>query len=366
MKAEEEEEDEEEEEEEEVKEEDNEDEEEDGGLVDLDFGAVLDVVNAGENKDDNQKKDEKQADPNTNTNLNPNAQLTSGNNNTQQKIKENNKKQKITETTQKQFSTPKNSTTMQKLFTQTLQNTGSNQKNNNLPQSENKTVFTKLSEELFNKFVSNKDNQNKRTSAYDYLINDMFLNRMCEKTDKENAVKFNSFVQRNKEYTDKKQLKLQERIEKINVDHNTNCHFNPNGKTIEKSELRNPETFLNDHVKYMQTKDLYINAQREEIVKNTDLQCKQAPEISKKSKQLAEKKNQGEEGKKAVHDRLFQEKIHKEKKHVYNSEQGDGFIEETTSTGQKRKTKKEEKKENNKKKKQQKNQQKEQKKNWHK
>jgi len=109
------------------------------------------------------KKDEKQNDVNTiaNTNLNPSAQITSGNNiNTQQKNKE--KKQKITENTQKQFSTPKNSTTMQKLFTQTLNNTNSNQKNINAPQSENKTVFTKLSEELFSKFVSNKDNQNKK------------------------------------------------------------------------------------------------------------------------------------------------------------------------------------------------------------
>jgi len=152
-----------------------------------------------------QKKSEPQLITNQNANVNPTSQGTLPTNvQTQVQTKENVKKQKKTESNKKpqtvQFSTPKNTSTMQKLFSQTMNNTGN--ANVNAP-PESKTVFTKLSEELFTKFVSNKDNQNKKTSAYDYLINDMFLNRMCEKTDMKMALNLILSLQETKNFRTK-------------------------------------------------------------------------------------------------------------------------------------------------------------------
>jgi hypothetical protein len=180
-----------------------------------------------------------------------------------------------------------------------------------------KTVFTRISEDLFSKFVSNKDSHNKKTSAYEYLINDMFLNRVVEKNDKESAAKFNDFVNRNKEFRNKKQLKLQEKSEKIANELNATYTGRPNGKVFDKSELRDPNEYLQDQIKYYQTRDMNIKQQQDDIKKNTDSHLKQTPDISKKSKQLAEKRLSTENNSKEVYDRLFQDKLHKEKKHLY-------------------------------------------------
>jgi hypothetical protein len=188
----------------------------------------------------------------------------------------------------------------------------------NKKRSENteKTVFTRISEDLFNKFISNKDFYNKKTSSYDYLINDMFLNRVVEKNDRESAAKFNDFVNRNREFRDKKQMKLQERSEKIASEMNATYTGRPNGKVFDKTEIRDPQEYLQDQLKYYQTRDQNIKQQQEDIIKNTDSNIKKVPDISKKSKQLAEKRFSNDNSKE-VHDRLFNDKLQKEKKHLY-------------------------------------------------
>jgi hypothetical protein len=165
--------------------------------------------------------------------------------------------------------------------------------------------------------MSNKDTQNKKTSAYDFLINDMFLNRVVEKGDKEATKKFNNFVVRNNEFRDKKTLKLQARTEKVSNEINANCTGKPNGKVFEKAEIRNPQDYLNDQLKYFQTRDINIKQQQEDIKKTTDSKIQKVPEISKKSKKLAQKRLTSDSTSKEVHDRLFQEKLHKEKKDIY-------------------------------------------------
>jgi hypothetical protein len=193
----------------------------------------------------------------------------------------------------------------------------------NKKRSENteKTVFTRISEDLFNKFISNKDFYNKKTSSYDYLINDMFLNRVVEKNDRESAAKFNDFVNRNREFRDKKQMKLQERSEKIATEMNATYTGRPNGKVFEKTQIRDPQEYLQDQLKYYQTRDQNIKQQQEDIIKNTDSNIKKVPDISKKSKQLAEKRLTNDNTKE-VHDRLFNDKLHKDKKHLYTEKSG--------------------------------------------
>jgi hypothetical protein len=198
---------------------------------------------------------------------------------------------------------------------------GTNQKVDNLKSkidNSEKTVFTRISEDLFNKFTSGKVSHNKKSSAYDYLINDMFLNRVVEKNDKDATSKFNNFVVRNKEFRYKKSIKLQEKTEKVENEINTYCTGKPNGKIFDKSELRQPDVYLQDQLKYYETRDQMINQLREDIKSKTDSKIKKVPEISKNSKELAEKKLLAENNGKEVYDRLFEDKLQKEKKNVYS------------------------------------------------
>lgn len=212
--------------------------------------------------------------------------------------------------------TPKNQTQMNKLFSTEPTYTGARTEG-----GDNKSVFTKISEELFTKFINNKDTQNKKTSAYDYLINDLYLNRVCEKNDKDTHQKFVNFFNRNKEFRDKKGLRLQERVEKINQETNTVCTGIPNNKVFTKEELRSPDDFLNDQLKYYNTRDLNVNQQREDVLKTTNALLRQTPEISKKSQRLAKKKAPEN---KEVHDRLFSEKLNKQKTHLYTEKETKG------------------------------------------
>lgn len=181
--------------------------------------------------------------------------------------------------------------------------------------TDNKTVFTKISEELFSKFVG-KDTQNKKTSAYDYLINDLFLNRVCEKSDKDCATKFNNFFARNKDFREKKTTKLATKTEKVTAEINATCTHKPNNKDLEKEDLRAPEVFLSDQIKYFNTRDLNINQAKEAILKETNEKMKKKPEISKNSQKIAKKKLEDKGQTKPVHDRLHSEKLNKAKTHV--------------------------------------------------
>jgi len=178
-----------------------------------------------------------------------------------------------------------------------------------------KTVFTRLSEELYKKFFLKRDQSYKKTSAYDFFVNDKFLNRVVEKNDPSASVKFGNFLNRNKEYVDRKVTKLNERIQKMTNEINSNCTGIPNGKVLSKEELRDPNEFLKDQLKYYQSIGQQIESLRKDVLTNTNLKMRDAPEISKKSKLLAEKKLSGENVA-DIHDRLHKEKLNKEKKYL--------------------------------------------------
>jgi hypothetical protein len=177
-----------------------------------------------------------------------------------------------------------------------------------------KSVFTRISEDIYSKYVSNKSQHYKKTSAYDFMINDHFLNRIVEKSDKNSHQKFQRFINRNKEFRDKKVLNLQERTQKLSEEIKITCTGTPNNKVFDKTELRDPTEFMSDQLKYLESRELNIKKQQEEIIKQTDSKCRDTPEISEKSRKLAEKRTSMEN--KEVHSRLFNEKIHNEKKNL--------------------------------------------------
>ena len=298
--------------------EDEEDEESDAGLVDFDFGdGQNEEFNIVVKNDNNLLQGVDQPALGRDGDHQPVSTLKNQFKNIQQKEREDksgHKRKKGQSNGEGYLTTPKSQHAFQKLFYTQSPNS---EALNKIDSNENKTVFTKISEDLFNKFISNKHTQNQKTSAYDYLISDMFLNKIVEKNDKNAGQKFSNFAVRNKDFRDKKNLKLKERIEKIANEAVAECTWKPNGKNFEKSEVRKPEDYYNDHLKYIQTRDANITHQKEEILKNTEALLKVAPEISKKTKRIAARKLKKENISKNVHDRLFKERLNKEKKHIY-------------------------------------------------
>jgi hypothetical protein len=211
---------------------------------------------------------------------------------------------------------------IRKVETQKSNLNSKNQKDITIKQDQGeKTVFTRLSEELYKKFLK-RDQSYKKTSAYDFFVNDKFLNKVVEKNDPSAAVKFGNFINRNKEYVDRKVARLNERIQNMTNEINSNCTGMPNGKIPLKEELRDPNEFLKDQLKYYETIGHQIESMRKDILTTTNSKMRDAPEISKKSKVLAEKKINEEIGT-VVYDRLYKEKLNKEKKHIINDENVD-------------------------------------------
>ena len=201
--------------------------------------------------------------------------------------------------------------------------------NNNLNKNE-KTVFTKVSEELFEKFRDKKF-KNKISSCYDLIVNDTYLNRINEKGSKDLNSKINNFEVRNKEFREKKKAKLQELEEKTAQDINLHCTHTPNGKKVNSDDLRTPEDYLKDHLKYFSTRDSNIQMQRENQIKQTNSELKQSPEISKKSKRLAKKRLKKEISldNNNTHVRLYNEKLNKLKTHIVKEKDEDIKLTET-------------------------------------
>jgi len=148
------------------------------------------------------------------------------------------------------------------------------------------------------------------------MTDDLYINRVVQKGDQENKNKFNSFLERNNEFFNKKKLRLNEKITKISEETNSNLYAIPNKKVFNKDELRNPEQFFDDQKNFVLQKQQYVDGQREEKVKKNMLESKNfIPEINKNSKSIAEKKIND---KTEVFERLHNQRNNKEKQQILN------------------------------------------------
>jgi hypothetical protein len=124
------------------------------------------------------------------------------------------------------------------------------------------------------------------------MTNDMYINRIVQKSDNDNKNKFDNFVERNNDLSNRKKLRLNEKIQKINEDMNKDLYFIPNKKQFNKGELRNYEKFFEDQKNFLIQKKQNIEQQildneKKEIIKSNNY----IPEIDKKSKNIANKNN---------------------------------------------------------------------------
>jgi hypothetical protein len=163
--------------------------------------------------------------------------------------------------------------------------------------NDNKSVYTKASEELYAKLMNSKG----KVNSQDYFFNHQYLNKVKQRNTKTSNQTFVNFVQRNNEYRQKKELRLQERLEKLESE-----LPNPN-KVVENP--RTLEQFNEDQARFLAFKDEKMRQRKaEQEAMDMDMYSG-IPEISKKSKEIAQVGGDDKD----VYNRLFQERAKKKK-----------------------------------------------------
>lgn len=112
-------------------------------------------------------------------------------------------------------------------------------------------------------------------------------------------------------------MKLKEKIEKFQEEVSVVCHGKPNNKDFNPDQIRPPDQFLSDNYNFVAKKQEKINQIRTKIIEETNKAVLPCPVISKKTKQLAEKKHGAD---KQVHQRLFADKGKKQKKNAFQND----------------------------------------------
>lgn len=169
---------------------------------------------------------------------------------------------------------------------------------------DNKTIFTKISESLYEQAM--KGNQKLNAAQLDKLQNDYWLSREFEMRDrKSTGKKFTNFIDRNKEFREKKLAKLEEKKEKLEEEREALLENLVKGKEGEKRSI---DEFNEDQRKYLQKVQDKLQKIKDEIEVKTKESLAEKPIINQNSKSIAEQKLAGTTD---FHDRLFKETIGK-------------------------------------------------------
>jgi len=218
-------------------------------------------------------------------------------------------------TAKKAFFTPKNQTLIGKIFVNTTTNLNTEENNNFKTEgNNNKTAITMLAEKFAKKHFDKKGGE--KVNIYEYLLHDEHIQKFIQKNSGEHE-KYNNFISRNKEFQVKKTMKLKEKVERFNEEQDHTCHGNPNNKLLTDKDIRNPDDFLKDNLKYVEKKDNKVAELRSKIVEDTNKNLSFVPVLSENTKKLAEKKI-GENN--DVVQRLHKGKIKQHKQKAFNPE----------------------------------------------
>jgi hypothetical protein len=199
-----------------------------------------------------------------------------------------------------------------------------------------KTVFSKISEEIFQKEILqgkginnlkskyNPSNLYLHKSAYDSLTNNVFLNHELSKNNQKSKSKgkIKSFLERNVEVNLKELsrsgfsfnniLSLKKSQIASEVIPRQSIAFSKN------HSIRSTEEYLNDQLKFQETKEAKLKTLREEKKRTIDREMKSKPQICNKSRSLImnSERNSGYL-EKQCHDRLYEEHSQKKKSDIY-------------------------------------------------
>lgn len=190
---------------------------------------------------------------------------------------------------------------------------------------ETKTIFSKISEDLMYKLTKDKYH---KSSSYQYMTDDMYINRVVQKGDNENnSNKFNNFVDRNNEFFNKKKLRLNEKIQKLSNEANSESYPIPNKKVFDKAELRNAQEFYETQKNFVLQKQQNLEVQRDEALKKSKIEEHgHIPEINQHSRIMVEnkKKNLNEKSEE-VFSRLHNQKNARNKQQIFEEKHNHNY-----------------------------------------
>ena len=163
--------------------------------------------------------------------------------------------------------------------------------NNSIDQG-GKSIFSKISEKLFLKFLESE----KAVSHKDFwnLTSDNYLNEEQGKLDKSNNEKVKDLIERANQYENVKKDKMKERLDKYNEDLRSKCTWTPNGVFL--SQYKTKEEFFKEQKRLEEERKKKI----EKLIKEQyrkDKETHKADLVSKNSIRLIKdkRKNESEE-----------------------------------------------------------------------
>ena len=181
--------------------------------------------------------------------------------------------------------------------------------NNNVYNIDNsKTIFTKLTEEMFDNLYSPSK---KSKYVYDSFINEQFLSKYSEKFNDKNNRIVNNFMERICKETEKKRLGIitQEKNEHIKPPPGrmTTYGGHRDGDT-HRLTSGNKENFISEQKKFVEKKNKKINELKSKLFKEENKNIRNIPQICNKSREMSKTKT------KNVFDKLYEDNQHKFKK----------------------------------------------------
>jgi hypothetical protein len=169
-----------------------------------------------------------------------------------------------------------------------------------------KTAFTRISEEAYKNML---ENNSRKFSFYDQMISDQYLKKVNEKTTIEGKSKFWDFLERTKEHINKKNLNSI-----ANETRRSLSRFSEPFRESKKNiRVRTPVQYMEDQLRFVERKEMALQAIRDGIKDQTDHVLRTRPSISQKSQLLAQKSR---DTSLEIHERLFKENLHKIKSNV--------------------------------------------------
>ena len=176
------------------------------------------------------------------------------------------------------------------------ENSNANINSPQIPSSSPKTIYTKLSEQMMNNFLKT----GKFTYNYDTLVNTKDTNN-GSKTSKNKKI-ISKFLERNANNNMKRVLPFS--FSQKNGIVKTKLSTRANDKRKSMKEVRSPEKYQEDQMKFLEAKKQRIEEQRKQLTNIVMNQIKPKPSIDKKSKEIASKVSQNKD----TCTRLFEER----------------------------------------------------------
>ena len=171
-----------------------------------------------------------------------------------------------------------------------------------------KTIFTKLTEEMFDNL---KSNRKKNNYVYDSFINEQFLSKYSEKFNDNNKNIVNDFVNRNVKDSHRKKLGVVEQRKKDSArTEKTKKPLITNPTINNKTTKKKKDEFFTEQKNFMEMKQKKLNDMKNKLFKEEKQNIRNKPLINSKSIDIINKKNRfgKKELSRSVFDKLYDDR----------------------------------------------------------